>query len=372
MSEALDKHYERLKELDIPSEQILDFLCRASIARKKAEAMKRLERVEQNGWNDFDKYHYATADDVMEATRRVLGEVGLTIGMTVIDVAERTYKSGKMTMVTMKLEFELTDVDTGAVEVKEIRAQASDRSDKAYYKCYTMGAKYWLKCTFSISTGDGDVESDESVDAAFAEQAKTTKRTKKPDINRSPAARQKRDHDARSRAAELKAWRTNNNKIHGIVGKLPKPWTAAFHGYVKEQLGLDVDYSWNDLSAGQLFKVRKRLEEEDSPLAYVREVSADYLAAPDDVDWNGVSELVHAITGSSAERFQAAARAMCASYGVEKHTELSDEQLQGLWLELASRSTVVPNGGKSGEVSEREMWLQALVDEHQKEADEAA
>lgn len=214
------------------------------------------------------------------------------------------------------------------------------------------------------NNGAPDIEADDAgtIDAEFEEAPAPAPR---PDMNRSPEARQERDRKAAQAADARAAWKTANKHIHAMLKGLDKSWIAAFHAFIKDKFGVGVEADWADLSLEQLNMTRKRLSDQDDAAAWVLEVSAEYLEAPDGVGWKDVSELLHEITGQNADRFQAFARALFALFDCERHDELADDQMAALWLELASRSPVKPNGGKAGEVSAREMWLSEQADEQQ-------
>jgi hypothetical protein len=53
-----------------------------------------------------------------------------------------------------KLDFILTDIETGFYEVTTITGEGIDKGDKAGYKAYTGALKYYLANTFMVATGD--------------------------------------------------------------------------------------------------------------------------------------------------------------------------------------------------------------------------
>lgn len=235
----------------------------------------------------------------------------------------------------------------------------------------------WLAAEVGLNLDDveprffDEYDADEGViDADFEEPADSAE--PRPDLNRSPAARQDRDIDARSRSAEKKAWKKANGKIHGKLNGLEKYWVDAFHAFVKDAFEVGVDSDWNDLTVAHLQSTLKRLDEKEDVHAWVKDVSAEYLKAPAGVDWGGVSSLVHEVTGAKADRFQRTARALITSCGVEQYDELTEEQMQELWVDLESRSAVPPNGGQAGEISVREEWLAELIEERKRAAEDAA
>ena len=77
-----------------------------------------------------------------------------------------------------KLEFQLTDIDTGFYETTVITGEGIDKGDKAGYKAYTGALKYYFANTFMVATGD-DPET-ESPSARMNRKVKT--RPSKEDV----------------------------------------------------------------------------------------------------------------------------------------------------------------------------------------------
>ena len=72
-----------------------------------------------------------------------------------------------------RLNFILTDIDTGFCEETTITGEGIDKGDKAGYKAYTGALKYYLANTFMVATGD-DPEK-ESPDHTMNEKMATEK-----------------------------------------------------------------------------------------------------------------------------------------------------------------------------------------------------
>ena len=54
----------------------------------------------------------------------------------------------------VKIEFTLTDIDTGFYETSIVTGEGIDKGDKAGYKADTGALKYYLANTFMVATGD--------------------------------------------------------------------------------------------------------------------------------------------------------------------------------------------------------------------------
>jgi hypothetical protein len=134
---------------------------RAKFHAKKAKATAEIKRIKKNGYNSFHKYHYATESDVKDEIRSILLENNLSITNNLLNREETTVatKQGQATKTDVKMEFTITDTETGYFENYIHDGVAVDNSDKGIYKSYSNTIKYFLMDTFLIPTGD-DVEKD--------------------------------------------------------------------------------------------------------------------------------------------------------------------------------------------------------------------
>lgn len=124
----------------------------AMLAYKMAQAMGLLQRIDKNGENKDQHWKYATVDDIMDAVRSAMSMVGLALFARM--TSHNEVKDGRVTTATVEIEFKVVCADTGAYEIMPWTGQASDYSDKALNKAATYAAKFWLKNTFLVSTGD--------------------------------------------------------------------------------------------------------------------------------------------------------------------------------------------------------------------------
>lgn len=122
---------------------------------KIANVMKGIRTVKKNGWNEYNKYDYATEKDLLDEVKPLLLKNGLIIVPNVID-QKRTGD-----IATVKVEFDLIDIETGEAIKSTFYGEGQDKGDKATYKAYTGAVKYYLMKTFMIPTGD-DPEADET------------------------------------------------------------------------------------------------------------------------------------------------------------------------------------------------------------------
>lgn len=134
---------------------------KAKFHKKKAKATTEMKRIPKNGWNDFHKYYYARESDVKEQVGPILYENHLSISDDLLERKETEVdtKSGKATKTEVKMEFTITDTETGYFEIYTLEGVAIDNGDKGIYKAYSNTIKYFLFNEFLIPTGD-DVEND--------------------------------------------------------------------------------------------------------------------------------------------------------------------------------------------------------------------
>ncbi len=130
---------------------------------KLARVFGKIHRVPKRGRNDFHKYDYATAADVLDAVRIPLAEENIFIFPKTEDVTQVEWITPKdkptQWKTTVTLSFTFCDGDTGATMQTIFKGEGIDVLDKGLPKALTAATKYFLQTTFLISTGD-DPESD--------------------------------------------------------------------------------------------------------------------------------------------------------------------------------------------------------------------
>lgn len=137
-----------------------------SLVKKLTEVMKQVQYIQKKGFNNFNKYKYATESDVQEKVREVLAEQNVIMLPDVVEhsVREHTNRKGNVEYIaTVKVLFTFIDGDTGEdLKIHSI-GEGQDSGDKAVYKAITGAQKYALMKAFMIPTGD-DPEADNGVD----------------------------------------------------------------------------------------------------------------------------------------------------------------------------------------------------------------
>jgi hypothetical protein len=127
-----------------------------NIHQKILEVMKEVKTIEKNGRNDFHKYDYAQAQDVIYQVRESMIKHGLVLQTNTLEHE----KHGDITV--LKIEFVIVDVESGESVKSVTIGEGSDKGDKGAYKAYTGAMKYFLRDRFMLSFGE-DPEKEESV-----------------------------------------------------------------------------------------------------------------------------------------------------------------------------------------------------------------
>lgn len=136
------------------------------IAKKFIEVMKECSHVVKNGTNDFHKYKYVTAADVLEKVNASLTKHGLAsvVATNLLNTKEvTTAKGNKEQLVTVEVTVTLIDSESGETLTLKGLGSGQDPSDKATAKAQTMALKYAYLASLAIATGD-DPEADSHTD----------------------------------------------------------------------------------------------------------------------------------------------------------------------------------------------------------------
>ena len=136
------------------------------IAKKFVEVMRDCSHVAKNGTNDFHKYKYATATDVLEKVNASLTKHGLASVVTpnLLSMQQVTTAKGNVEqLATVEVSVTLIDAESGESLTLKGLGSGQDPSDKAVAKAQTMGIKYCYLNSLAIATGD-DPEADQHTD----------------------------------------------------------------------------------------------------------------------------------------------------------------------------------------------------------------
>ena len=136
------------------------------IAKKFVEVMRECSHVAKNGTNDYHKYKYVTAADVLEKVNTSLTKHGLASIVTpnLLSVQQITTAKGNVEqLATVEVTVTLIDADSGKTLALKGLGSGQDPSDKAVAKAQTMAIKYAYLSSLAIATSD-DPEADSRTD----------------------------------------------------------------------------------------------------------------------------------------------------------------------------------------------------------------
>lgn len=115
--------------------------------------------LKREGNNTYDKYKYFSEAQYKQLFTELFSVAKLELSFTELEYATFEGSEKQANGRMPKLEFKLTDVETGFYETTVITGEGIDKGDKAGYKAYTGAIKYYLANTFLVATGD-DPETD--------------------------------------------------------------------------------------------------------------------------------------------------------------------------------------------------------------------
>ena len=136
---------------------------------KLAQVMYEAERIPKNGTapTSMGGYKFVQVGDAADYIRKALAEKGITMMPTSIEVLgeseHATAKGGTMTTFTVRMDWTITDGETGETIVLQSIGTGSDTGDKFASKATTSAMKYALLSGFLLSTGD-DIENSDTSD----------------------------------------------------------------------------------------------------------------------------------------------------------------------------------------------------------------
>lgn len=136
------------------------------IAKKFVEVMRDCSHVSKNGTNDFHKYKYATAADVLEKVNASLTKHGLASVVTpnLLNMQQVTTTKGNVEqLATVEVTVSLIDAESGESLTLKGLGSGQDSSDKSIAKAQTMAIKYAYLNSLAIATND-DPEADSKTD----------------------------------------------------------------------------------------------------------------------------------------------------------------------------------------------------------------
>lgn len=136
-------------------------MSQASLYTKLLELSRIMHRYdwEKDGKNMHQQYKYVSEAQYKNHFKRALDEVGLIWESNCVSYEFIPAISDKMHMVMATFKARITDPETKEHREYEFIGSGSDNGDKALYKAYTGGLKFFLANTFLVAE-DNDPEND--------------------------------------------------------------------------------------------------------------------------------------------------------------------------------------------------------------------
>ena len=132
------------------------------IAKKFVEVMRECSHVVKNGTNEYHRYKYATAADVLEKVNTSLTKHGIAsvVATNLLGTKEVTTAKGNVEqLATVEVTVTLIDAESGETLTLKGLGSGQDAGDKAVAKSQTMAIKYAYLNSLAIATSD-DPEAD--------------------------------------------------------------------------------------------------------------------------------------------------------------------------------------------------------------------
>lgn len=149
------------------------------ITAKLVKVMEEVAHVQKNGTNEFHRYQYATAADVLEKVNDALVKSKIcTIANAQLISLENVVnaKGNHEHLATVQMHIRMIDSESGEyVDISGL-GNGQDSGDKAVMKAETASIKYAYMMAFNISTGD-DPEADVCTDQFASETPQSANRT---------------------------------------------------------------------------------------------------------------------------------------------------------------------------------------------------
>ena len=146
---------------------------RTNIAKKLVLVMEECSHILKQGINEYHKYTYATAEDVLakvnnSLTKNRIASIVIPCLQSLIDV--QNLKGNVEHLATVQVKIELIDSDSGESAKFVGIGSGQDIGDKAVMKAQTAAIKYAYIMSLCIATGD-DPEADGNTDRFVNEES---------------------------------------------------------------------------------------------------------------------------------------------------------------------------------------------------------
>lgn len=138
----------------------------AKIAKKLVTIMTDCAHILKNGVNDYHKYKYVTAEDVLQKVNESLtkNKISSFVEPEILEFRDVTNLKGNTEhLATVKVVINLVDSESGEIIQFVGMGSGQDAADKAIMKAQTAAIKYAYMLSLCIATGD-DPEADIKTD----------------------------------------------------------------------------------------------------------------------------------------------------------------------------------------------------------------
>ncbi len=122
-----------------------------SIWKKLLAVQSEAETIPKSGYNSFQKYKYATEEDVL-SIRQLMNKHGLVAYPDV--VGYETLTRNDAIQMILHVEYSVIDADSGETFKVKVVGQGEDKGDKGTYKAMTGANKYFYLKLAGCATGD--------------------------------------------------------------------------------------------------------------------------------------------------------------------------------------------------------------------------
>ncbi len=156
-----------------------------NIAAKLVRVMSECGYVQKQGKNDFHKYNYAKAEDVLEKVNPSLVAHGIAVisRPKLIELRDVTTAKGNVEhLATVETTLTLIDSESGETLETVGLGGGQDAGDKAVMKAQTAAIKYAWMTALQMATGD-DPEADAGTDERTTGSVKSQSSTKQAGPN---------------------------------------------------------------------------------------------------------------------------------------------------------------------------------------------
>jgi hypothetical protein len=142
-----------------------------SLAAKLKTITAEIGEVPKSKYNKNQNYYYPGETDILSVIKPLCDKynVNITVGIDYDHGDPITMIGANANIVMVKLVYTIIDVETGEVMTRYWLGTGQDNQDKALYKAYTGGQKYFLMKLFQMPTED-DPEEDGVSTPKYAQQ----------------------------------------------------------------------------------------------------------------------------------------------------------------------------------------------------------